>query len=211
MTTSLAAQADPRTEVRLLRRGRRIKADIKAITWGGAEAILKDFSGKPWPARLLGRLQIEREIRALDRLRGIPGVPACYGRWGRHGVLIEIVRGERISRWCQGRTRGVEAMFLRLDRLVGAMHSRGVVHLDLRKRDNILIDPEGRPSIIDFNASCILPAHGPLGDRMARLLRRIDQSAVGKWKLRLAPDLLAPEEKRRHRRMTSLRRLWIFN
>src|SRR5882724_847570 len=128
VTTSVAAQADPRTEVRLLRRGRRIKADIKLVSWGGAEAILKDFADRPWPVRLVGRLQIGREVRALARLRGIPGVPACYGRWGRHGLLIETMRGERITRWCQGRTQGVASMFRRLDRLVGAMHARGVIH-----------------------------------------------------------------------------------
>jgi len=211
VTTSVAAQADPRTEVRLLRRGRRIKADIKLVSWGGAEAILKDFADRPWPVRLVGRFQIAREVRALARLRGIPGVPACYGRWGRHGLLIETMRGERITRWCQGRKQGIASMFRRLDRLVGAMHARGVIHLDLRKRDNILIDAEGRPGIIDFNASCILPIRGRFGARTARLLRRIDLSAVGKWKLRLAPELLAPDERRRHRRMTSLRRLWIFN
>jgi hypothetical protein len=43
------------------------------------------------------------------------------------------------------------------------------------------------------------------------ILRRVDEAAVLKWKARLAPHLLTPAETRRHRRMSVLRRFWIFN
>ena len=102
-------------------------------------------------------------------------------------------------------------MFERLDRLVEAIHSRGIVHLDLRKRDNILITSSGQPRIIDFNASLCFQPGSLLGRLLLPLLRRIDTSAVLKWKSRLAPDLLTAKEKRRHRRMSLARRLWILN
>ncbi len=212
MTTTLATAVDPRPSVSLIRRGRGIKADIKSVSLGPAQAILKDFAGRPWPVRLLGRMQIAQEIRALARLRGLPGVPACYGRWGRDGVLLERLDGERITRWCQKRREEAPAMFDRLDRLVGAMHARGVIHLDLRARDNILIDGTGRPGIIDFNASLCFAVGEGAGARLTfRILRRVDTSALAKWKLRIAPGILAPAEARRHRRMALLRRLWIFS
>lgn len=209
--TTTAAVVSPRPEVRLIRRGGRFKADIKKVSLGGAQAILKDFAGKPWPVRLLGRVQVAREMRALDCLRGIPGVPACYGRWGRYGILLERIEGERITRWCGARSSGIVPMLERLDRLVGLIHARGVVHLDLRKRDNVLIDAEGRPGIIDFNASCCFASDG-LGARLLLpLLRRIDTSAVLKWKKHVAPQVLRPGDARRDRLMMLLRRLWIFN
>ncbi len=211
MTTTVATAADPRVQVRLVRRGARFKADIKSVEWGSARAILKDFAGKPWLVRLLGRMQIAREIKALDRLRGIPGVPACYGRWAGHGILLERVEGDRITRFCGARRDRIATMFARLESLIGAIHARGVVHLDLRKRDNILIDAEGRPGIIDFNAAvCFVPG-GPAARRLFTLLRRIDTSALLKWKQRIAPELVAPSDRRLHRRMALLRRLWIFN
>jgi serine/threonine protein kinase len=102
-------------------------------------------------------------------------------------------------------------MFERLTRLVDQIHARGVAHIDLRKRDNILIGRDGAPRIIDFNASfCFEP--GSLGARVLfPFMRQIDTAALLKWKSRLAPGLLTPEETRRHRVMSFLRRFWIFN
>ncbi len=212
MTTTVATAADPRPAVGLIRAGGRFKADIKKVCLGAAQAILKDFAGKSWPVRLFGRAQVAREMRALARLRDVPGVPACYGRWGRYGVLIERVDGDRITRWCALHPEGRSAMFQGLDRLVEQIHARGVVHLDLRKRDNILIGADGLPSIIDFNASCCFDSDaGPAARLVFSILRRIDASAVGKWKLKLAPALLRPVEALGHRCVTLLRFLWIFN
>lgn len=102
-------------------------------------------------------------------------------------------------------------MFLRLAELVARIHARGVAHIDLRKRDNILVTGDGRPGIIDFNASfCFDPAG--LGARILfPIMRRIDDGALLKWKSLLAPELLTARESARHRLMSRLRRLWIFN
>ena len=211
MSNTIAAAAGPPMTVTLVRRGGWGKADIKSVSSQGDEAILKDFADKTWPVRLLGRRQIVREIRALKRLQGIEGVPACYGEAGRLGVLLQRVPGERITRWCRAWPLEAKPMFARLVRLVDAIHARGVAHIDLRKRDNILITTDGRPYVIDFNASfCFQP--GSLAARwIFPLLRHIDTSAVLKWKARLAPGLLTREETRRHRLMSFLRRFWIFN
>jgi len=102
-------------------------------------------------------------------------------------------------------------MFKRLADLVDQIHARGVAHIDLRKRDNILVTQDGRPCIIDFNASFCFDPAGPGARILFPILRRIDDSAVLKWKSRLAPELLTRKEAARHRFMNRLRRLWIFN
>jgi hypothetical protein len=91
------------------------------------------------------------------------------------------------------------------------MHARGVAHLDLRKRDNVLVAADGALNVIDFNASvCFAP--GSIGARLIfPALRRIDRDAVLKWKSFLLPDLLTPEERRRQRRMGRWRRFWVFS
>ncbi|MBI1951578.1 MAG: hypothetical protein HYS34_09485, partial [Acidobacteria bacterium] len=43
------------------------------------------------------------------------------------------------------------------------------------------------------------------------IMRRIDDGALLKWKSLLAPELLTARESARHRLMSRLRRLWIFN
>jgi len=198
--------------VEVLRPGGPFKADIKKLSHGADDLILKDFSGKSWIVRLLGRRQIAHEIRALRRLAGLPGIPRCYGEDpGGAGIMIEHIDGEWITRFCARSPGKAQALFERLTALVRDIHTRGVAHLDLRKRDNILVAPDGWPWVIDFNASFCFDPGSPARRILFPALRRIDEAAVLKWKARLAPQLLTPGEARRHRRMSFLRRFWIFN
>ncbi len=210
MVETLEAAATPLT-IQIIRQGSWAKPDIKSVAYAGDRAVLKDFSDKSWPVRLLGRRQVVREMRALRRLQGIAGIPKCYGAAGALGILMESIEGERITRWCRSKREAVGPMFERLQHLVGQIHARGVAHIDLRKRDNILITEDGRPCIIDFNASFCFDPAGPGARFLFPILRRIDDSALLKWKSRLAPELLTPTESARHRWMSRLRRLWIFN
>ncbi len=210
MAETLEAAATPLT-IEIIRQGSWAKPDIKSVAYGSDRAVLKDFSDKLWPVRVLGRRQVAREMRALRRLQGIAGIPRCYGEAGRIGILMEPIEGERITRWCRRKRDQAGPMFEKLVRLVGQIHARGVAHIDLRKRDNILVTEDGRPCIIDFNASFCFDPAGPGARFLFPFLRRIDDSAVLKWKFRLAPELLTEEESARHRFMSRLRRLWIFN
>ena len=134
-----------------------------------------------------------------------------YGVSHRVGILMEPIEGEWITRWCRRKRAEAGPMFERLRSLVGQIHARGVAHIDLRKRDNILVSEDGRPCIIDFNASFCFDPAGPGARLLFPMLRRIDDSALLKWKSRLAPELLTEAEAARHRLMSRLRRLWIFN
>jgi predicted Ser/Thr protein kinase len=207
--TPLIDEADLRVgRGRPFQRGAWGKADILLVEKEGRKAIVKDFGRKTFPVRWYGRWQIRREASIYRRLSGIRGVPRYFGRIGKNAMAIEYVEGERISHW--KRRELPPALFTRLWALIEAIHSRGIVHIDLRKRDNILIGPEGEVFIIDFNASFRFPP----GSRGARwflpLLRRIDHFGFLKWKAALAPSLLSESERSAFRRMSFLRRFWIF-
>jgi len=184
------------------------KADILLVEKEERKAIVKDFGLKILPVRWYGRWQIRREASIYRRLSGIPGVPRYFGRIGKNAMAIEFIEGERISHW--RRRELPPALFSRLWALIEAIHERGIVHIDLRKRDNILISPEGEVFIIDFNASFRFPP----GSRGARwvlpALRRIDHFGFLKWKAALAPSQLSESERSAFRRMSFLRRFWIF-
>jgi len=184
------------------------KADILLVDSNGGRAIVKDFSTKIPPVRWYGRWQIRREASIYRRLAGIPGVPRYYGRVGKNAMAIEYIEGERISHW--KRRELPPALFTRLWTLIESIHARGIVHIDLRKRDNILISQGGEVFIIDFNASFRFPP----GSRGARwllpALRKIDHFGFLKWKAALAPSQLSDAERSAFRRMSLLRRFWIF-
>ena len=194
--------------VRLHQKGKWGKADILLLETERGKAVVKDFGRKNLPVRWYGRWQIRREASIYRRLSGIAGVPRYYGRIGKNAMAIEFIQGERISQW--KRRELPPALFSRLWDLIEEIHSRGIVHIDLRKRDNILINASGEVFIIDFNASFrFLP-----GSRAARwffpALRKIDHFGFLKWKAALAPKQLSEAERNSFQRMSFLRRFWIY-
>ena len=193
---------------RIFQQGGWGKADILLLDTQGKRAIVKDFGKKILPVRWYGRWQIRREASIYRRLSGIAGVPKYFGRIGKNAMAIQYVEGERISHW--RRRELPPALFSRLWDLIAAIHSRGIVHIDLRKRDNILIAPSGEVFIIDFNASFRFEP-GSLGARwLLPTLKKIDHFGFLKWKAALAPAQLSNAERSAYRRMSFLRRFWIF-
>lgn len=209
--SSIPAAFPASLTVTVLKRGPWGKADVLRIAHASGEAILKDFSSKSAPVRWFGRRQLRRERRALRRLQGLLGVPAFLAEVPSCGLLMTKIDGEPITRWRAKPPGEIALMMERLSALVDRMHARGVAHLDLRKRDNILIGADGWPGVIDFNASVCFAAGTMRAALFFPILRRVDHAAVLKWKSFLLPQGLTPEEARRHRRMSRLRRFWIFN
>jgi tRNA A-37 threonylcarbamoyl transferase component Bud32 len=196
------------SEASIFQKGEWGKADILLLQTGEKKAIVKDFNRKILPVRWYGRWQIRREASIYRRLAGIPGVPRYFGRIGKNAMAIEYIEGERISHW--RRRELPPQLFPRLWKLIETIHSRGIVHIDLRKRDNILISAAGEVFIIDFNASFRFEPGGLAGRWLLPALKRIDHFGFLKWKATLAPAQLTEAERSVFRRMSFLRRFWIF-
>jgi serine/threonine protein kinase len=187
------------------------KAALRRLDWAGGRAVLKDFAGKAAPVRLLGRLQIGREVRAYDRLRGIEGIPRFFGRVDPWAFLMEEIPGRHLPRYrlrAQGERAGLLAQ---LRGVLDAVHRAGVVHNDARGQDNVLVSDSGRVYLLDFaGAVCLAP-----GSRWHRWLFprlvRADEQAFLKWKAILLPEEITSEESRSLRRYARWRRLWILN
>ncbi|MFO0746570.1 MAG: serine/threonine-protein kinase [Myxococcota bacterium] len=94
-----------------------------------------------------------REARALAALHH-PGLVAIHDIGEEQGNLylaMELVAGTPLSellgaRWTPA---GGMALTLQAARALGAAHQAGIVHRDI-KPSNILVDPDGRPRVVDF-------------------------------------------------------------
>ena len=178
--------------VRVLSRGGRRNPDVLLVRGDRGLLVVKDFAPRGAFVRrvLAPRLQ-RREVRAWRALAGDPAVPRFLGWIDPLAFAVEYRPGRRMSRRLAG---AVPPDFLaELEAALGRMHARGVAHLDLRHRSNVLVDDAGRPVLIDFgSAVCFRP--GSLPARLALpWLARIDRAALGKWGARLRPPADQPE------------------
>lgn len=158
------------------------------------------------PMSWLGRLLAARERWFMKRLAGIQGIPVSLGE-----VRVE---GQRLAHamaheWIEGHAlaegeRVDDHFFPLLTAILKDVHRRGVAHVDLHKRENLLVDNAGRPHLIDYQISFGL-ASGRLSalvfGGLLRLFQRCDDYHLLKHRMRHRPDQvdLLPEDMHRMR------------
>jgi serine/threonine protein kinase len=169
---------------RVLQAGRGVHPDVLLVESPGGPVVVKDFSARAAGVRQwLGPWLISREERAYRQLAGVPGVPRLIGRLDAAALVLEYRPGVRVSRSLRGR---LPVVFLaELERSVDEMHRRGVVHLDLRHRSNVLAGEDGHPVLIDFASALRFDPTARIGRWLLRALTWIDRRAVEKWRVRL--------------------------
>jgi serine/threonine protein kinase len=173
-------------DAELLNRGNRRNPDVLLVRRGGDAWVVKDFAPRGSLVRRFLAPRIHgREVRALRALAGHPSVPAFRGWVDALAFAVAYRPGRRMSRKLRG---AVPPDFIRrLEEAVAEMHRRGVVHLDLRHRSNVMVDEAGHPVLIDFG-SALTFRPGGLGARwLLPWLARIDRGAVRKWRERVEP------------------------
>jgi serine/threonine protein kinase len=196
--------------VRLLHRGGRTKADLLLVPFRPAPVVVKDFARKAGWVRLWGRLQIRREAATYELLRGVPGLAVFHGRVDGHALAMEYLEGKRLDQ-CRGRDQR-RRYFEDLSRTMQALHRRGILHNDLRGKDNALVThDDDRVVLLDLAGALRLRPGGWLHRLLFPLLARVDRAALLKWKVLLVPEDVTDEERAFLRRFRRWRRLWMFN
>ena len=184
------------------------KPDLNRVEIGGRILMVKDVRGKNFLFRwTLGLWLIHKEWKIYSRLAGIEGIPKVFDRIDRFAFVMEYVPGKPINRG----ENLPPSFFHQLELLLREVHSRGVVHLDLRHKGNILLSDKGEPFLIDFNSSLHLEERGLLYQFLFPLLRWVDYAGLLKLKQRVSPASMTSDELSFLRRFNWLRRFWIFN
>lgn len=164
----------------------------------------------PVPMRWLGRYLAARERWFIDRLAGIEGVPVSLGdvrsAEGRlaHAVAHVWIDGHALA----DREPVGDSFFPRLRAILGEAHRRGVAHVDLNKRENIIVDDGGRPHLIDYQISFALPSNRLVGvilGGLLRLLQQCDDYHLLKHRVRYRPD----QVRLSHAELQRMRPWWI--
>ncbi len=146
------------------------------------------------PAGIIGRWLAAREGGFLRRMKASSQVPSVLGPVEADGRVLPNACARRyIDGHPLGRYEAVgDEFFSSLRGLVGELHHAGIAHVDLHKRENILVGDDGRPYLIDFQVCAAIP--WALHRRMPWLrhlltpLFRMDRYHVAKHHQRLRPD-----------------------
>ena len=154
--------------------------DVLLVRHGGRQLVVKDFGRRGGLfLRIAGPWLCARELRAWRALDGHPAVPRLVGVIDRLAFAVEYRPGETLF---SGRLKPLPEGFLAaLEAAVAEMHRRGVVHLDLRNRTNVLRDADGRPVLIDFGSALVLRPGGLLARWLLPWLATLDRRALTKW------------------------------
>jgi serine/threonine protein kinase len=113
--------------------------------------IIKEAMGMPG-IRQLRQAMIRREYAIYRRLEGIAGIPQCYGLQGDNRLLLEFIEGHSL-RLSKNELPDRAGFFAELLEILQAVHAAGVAHGDMKRKDNILVTPEGRPYLVDFGSA----------------------------------------------------------
>ncbi len=113
------------------------------------------------------RARVQREITALQLL-DVPGVSrlldAGVDEVGDYYIVMELVEGRPFpGDGARGSWPLVTARALALSGVLARVHAAGIVHRDI-KPDNVLVDDEGRVTLVDFGIAC----GDPLGESITR-------------------------------------------
>jgi RIO-like serine/threonine protein kinase len=147
----------------------------------------------------LARHLARREIRALQRLDGMEGIPRLL-EYDDNLVTRQWIAGEPMQR-----AKPTDpAYFRQAFRLLRQLHALNVVHNDLAKEPNWIVTTDGRPALVDFQlAHCARRR-----TRFFRLLAHDDLRHFLKHKRSYVPEHLTTREKAILAHPSILARAW---
>lgn len=147
------------------------------------------------PLAWLGEMLCSHQISILRHLNHLNATPRFISRYGPTGLIYQYIPGRTLK---ENNEKLPNDFFDRLLQLLRQIHNAGVVYLDTNKRDNIIIGPDGRPHLVDFQISLHIGKRFLFSRRLAESLRNTLQDAdlyhLYKHKRKLAPELLTPDE-----------------
>ena len=130
--------------------------------------------------KYLHTCMIRHEARVYQQLQNLEGTPACYGLIDNQYLALEFINGEPIR---NKRPINNEHYFESLFKLIENMHKKGVAHMDLKKKDNLLVTHHDEPCALDFGAAIIRKeGFHPINHFLYRLAIRFDYNAWIKHK-----------------------------
>lgn len=125
-------------------------------------------------------LMLRHENRVYEQLTEFEGCPKCHGLIANKYLVLGYVDGHPIRKQ---QPQNHAAYFNKLFEFIEDMHQLQVAHMDLKKKDNLLVSDRDMPCLIDFGTAVIKKSgFHPLNSFLFKLAKRFDYNAWIKHK-----------------------------
>ena len=169
--------------------GRLFTIDIEEKTY-----LIKSANIDNWWSKSINKWSIKREYRAYKKLEGLNGIPKCYGLTDQGKLVLEYINGGSY-RDKQYELDGNDNFFDALLELITSMHNLGVAHGDLKRKDNLIVDQNLKPYLIDFGTAVInYDQSGTFKKIVFNFLRKTDLNAWIKHKYKRSYENISNED-----------------
>ena len=169
--------------------GRLFTIDIDQKTY-----LIKSANIDKWWSKSINKWSIKREYNVYKKLKGLNGIPKCYGLTDQGKLVLEYIDGGSY-RDKQYELDGNDNFFDALLELITSMHNLGVAHGDLKRKDNLIVDQNLKPYLIDFGTAVInYDESSSLKKIVFNFLRKTDLNAWIKHKYRRSYENISSED-----------------
>ena len=169
--------------------GRLFTIDIEKKTY-----VIKSANIDNWWSRSINRWSIKHEYKIYEKLKNLDGIPKCYGLTDQGDLVLEYINGASY-RDKQFELDGNDYFFDALLEIITSMHNKGVAHGDLKRKDNLIVDQNQKPYLIDFGTAVITyDRSGIFKNFVFNFLRKTDLNAWIKHKYKRSYDNISNED-----------------
>ena len=169
--------------------GRLFTIDIDQKTY-----LIKSANIDKWWSKSINKWSIKREYNVYKKLKGLNGIPKCYGLTDQGKLVLEYINGGSY-RDKQYELDGNDNFFDALLELITSMHNLGVAHGDLKRKDNLIVDQNLKPYLIDFGTAVInYDESSSLKKIVFNFLRKTDLNAWIKHKYKRSYENISNED-----------------
>ena len=169
--------------------GRLFTIDIDQKTY-----LIKSANIENWWSKSINKRSIKREYRVYKKLKDLNGIPKCYGLTDQGELVLEYIDGGSY-RDKQFELDGNHYFFDALLELITSMHNLGVAHGDLKRKDNLIVDQNLKPYLIDFGTAVINDDQsGTFKKIVFNFLRKTDLNAWIKHKYKRSYENISKED-----------------
>ncbi|MBN1377982.1 MAG: hypothetical protein JXA04_01970 [Gammaproteobacteria bacterium] len=144
-------------------------------------------------ANALLRLTLQHEYRVYSKLHGVGGVPRCYGLFRDRFLVLEYIQGETLRK---ANLKNRNYFYNRFFDVLMDLHTRNVAHIDLKRKNNIMVIDGREPCLIDFGTAVIYKQGGLhfFNHFLFRLAKQFDLNAWVKHKYKRQMDQISAQD-----------------